>query len=154
MAKKKTGRSSAVTRAASGRRSTGRTKAVSAGPRPSGHELVPVVCSECFEELCFDTGVKTDSLTCPVCEHTASRPDDALLHRISGHRRTERTNFMICLVVLLAGALGFARWGQVIGNAAVESGAFWSGAGLGLVAALALMGLIVKYEGNRWEVYF
>src|SRR5690606_8404551 len=69
VAKKKTGRSSAVTKAAaSGRRSTGGRKAVAAGPRPSGHELVPVVCSECFEELCFDTGVKTDSLTCPICE--------------------------------------------------------------------------------------
>ena len=156
MAKKKTGRSSAASGARrSGRRSTGRAAAVRA-PKPSGHELVPVTCSECFEELAYDTGVASDTLECPVCEHTADKPDDGLLHRISGHRRTEKMNFLLASGVMGVGLLAFAVWGLLIKDPAnvADSGMFFGPLALALLSALGLVVLTVRYESNRWEFYF
>ena len=146
------------------KRSTGRARSISgrrsgahrAVPRPTGHELVPVICSECFEEFAFDTGVKTDSLTCPVCEHTASRPDDATLHRISSLRKAEKTNFMITLILTVVGGSSYGAWALLMTNPANadSGGLFWGPLGLAILMVFVLMGFIFKYEGNRWETYF
>lgn len=172
MAKKKTGRTGRIsgkTGSISGRKgkgtgkfkkSTGRMSSVSkrrpARPRGGGHELVPVICSECFEEFSFDTGVKSDTLTCPVCEHSASRPDDGTLHRISSLRKSEGTNFLITFVLTTVGFLAFGAWALVQINPAnaLDDAMFWGPLGVAGLCALVLMGFIVKYEGNRWETYF
>lgn len=165
MAKKKTGRSSTVSRAVGKKgtgkfkRSTGRMASVSrrSGPPPtSGHELVPVICSECFEEFSFDTGVKTETLVCPVCEHSASRPDDATLHRISTLRSQERFNFMITFGLTLVGLAAFGTWAVLITNPlnSTDSAMFWGPIGVALLSALVLIVFIFRYEGNRWETYF
>lgn len=173
MAKKKSGklgRTSGKSKSISARKgkgtgkfkkTTGRAKSVSARskparPRGTGHELIPVVCSECFEEFSFDTGVRSDSLTCPVCEHSASRPDDGTLHRISGLRKSEGTNFMITLILTVVGVVGFGSFAVVQANPAnaADDAMFWGPIGVGGLCALILMGFIFKYEGNRWETYF
>lgn len=171
MAKKKSGkvgRTSGKSKSMSGRKgtgkhkkATGRSKSISArnAPvkhRPSGHELIPVVCSECFEEFSFDTGVRSDSLTCPVCEHSASRPDDGTLHRISGLRKSEGTNFMITFILAVVGLSAFGSFAVVQSNPAnaMDDAMFWGPIGVGALCAFILMGFIVKYEGNRWETYF
>ena len=64
MAKGKSGKSKSIgkksgkSKRATGKvkRSTGRHTSVKSAPRGSGHELVDVVCSECFGEFAFDTG--------------------------------------------------------------------------------------------------
>ena len=98
----------------SGRRSTGRARAVSR--KATGHELVPVICSECFEEFCFDTGVDSDSLTCPICEHSAARPDDGTLHRISSLRKAEKTNFAIAFLLTSLASGAFVAWAVLMKN--------------------------------------
>ena len=161
MAKRNTGRESSVKSGRStgrkssvraGRRSTGRARAVA--PKGSGHELIPVVCSDCFEEFAFDTGTSGDTLTCPVCEHSVSRPDDGVLHRVHSHRGDERTNAMVSLALLGLGMLGWLAWVVLAGNPATEGAGFWGPLGLAILAALGLIVFTFRYEGNRWEVYF
>lgn len=166
MAKRKSGVSKKGTgkfkRSGSGRsasarsgRSTGRSKAVKTA-RPSGHALIDVVCSECFTELAFDTGVKSEMLECPICGHAADRPDDGTLHRISGLRKAEKTNFMIAAILCLVGVGGFIAWAVLQKNPvnADDGAMYWGPLGASLLAALILMGFSFKYEGNRWETYF
>lgn len=153
MAKSKTGRTSSVSRGTGRtRRSTGRAKAVSS--TGTGHELIPVVCSDCFEEFSFDTGTTGDTLTCPVCDHTVNRPDDGVLHRVHSHRGDERTNGIIVLALLAIGMAGWLAWVILAGNPATEGAGFWGPLGLAMLAALALIVFTFRYEGNRWEVYF
>jgi hypothetical protein len=166
---RRTGRSSSVGRGSGKfKRSTGRAKSVSGRKsgrtsgahrkiaKPTGHELVPVICSECFEELAFDTGVKTDSLTCPVCEHTASRPNDAELHHISSMRKAERTNFMIAAILFGVAGASVSAWSLLMKNPAnsMDGGLFWGPLSVAILSAFVLMGFIFKYEGNRHETYF
>lgn len=150
---RKSGRISGKHKSARMRRSTGKHRAVS---RPTGHSLIPVVCSECFEELAFDTGVKTDVLTCPVCEHTANRPDDATLHRIESLRSAERTNLMIGLVLTMLSGSSLGIWHFLLGNPANahNGGLFWGPIGVFFLLVMVLCVFSVKYEGNRYEVYF
>ena len=125
------------------KRSTGRAKSVSGRrsgkhrsvPRPSGHELVPVTCSECFEEFSFDTGVKTDSLVCPVCEHSADRPSDADLHKVSTNRKSERTNFMIAMGLGGVSGISYSAWAVLMENPAnaLEGGLFFGPIGVSAV---------------------
>jgi hypothetical protein len=165
---RKTGRTSSVGRGSGKfKRSTGKAKSVSGRsgrrsgahrsvPKPTGHELIPVICSECFEDFAFDTGVKTDTLTCPVCEHTAQRPSDADLHHNSAKRRREKTNFMITLILTLVGGGSYGLWALLMTNPAnADDGAmFWGPMGVAILSVLVLMGFIFKYEGDRWEAYF
>lgn len=170
MAKKNSGKASAVSKKGTGKfkrsgsaktesaksgRSTGRSKAVKA-PRASGHELIDVVCSECFSELAFDTGVRSETLECPVCGHAADRPDDGTLHRVSGLRKSERTNFVIAAILCLIGVGGMVAWSVLQKDPlnANDSALYWGPLGASIFAALILFGFSVKYEGNRWETYF
>jgi hypothetical protein len=138
-----------------------KTSARAAPPRPrgSGHELVPVICSECYEELVFDSGVSSDVLTCPVCEHQAARPDDAQLAIIASHRSSEKTNFMISLILCLVSLGAFFFWINALRNPhtnANENNALFYGPSV--IAGLCYLGCLIftlaKYEGNRHEVYF
>lgn len=147
--------------AASGRasgamkKSTGRVKAVAA-PRLSGHELIPVVCSECYEELVYDSGSKAEEIVCPVCEHSAGKPDQATLHHISDKRRMEKKNFVLAFSFWLIGILGVGSWtvlAQSPVNAA-DDAMFWGPIGVGGLCLFIVMFLGAKYEGSRWEVYF
>ena len=141
-------------KAAGLKKSTGRMKSV--GPRLSGHEVVPVVCSECYEELAYDSGSTATEIVCPVCEHSAGKPDDATLHHIADKRRTESKNFMVAFVTWGIGALGWGSWAVLAQNPsnAAEGGLFWGPVGIGILAFMTAMVFIWKYETSRWETYF
>ncbi|MCO5165944.1 MAG: hypothetical protein M9894_06205 [Planctomycetes bacterium] len=153
-------RASGARKAASGRsgalkKSTGRMKAVSA-PKLSGHELIPVVCSECYEELVYDSGSKADEIVCPVCEHAAGRPDDATIHHIMDKRRTEKRSFTVAFMAWFLGMLGVASWAVLAQNPihAADDAMFWGPFGGGFFALFVVFILAWKHENNRWEVYF
>jgi hypothetical protein len=166
MAKKKSGKSSAIGmkkatgkhKRASGKmkRSTGRHSSVRSSRKPSGHELVNVVCSECFGEFAFDTGVGADTLECPVCGHVSNRPDDGTLHKVSSLSKAEKTNFMITFLLTIISLGGFVAWAVIQRNplSGSDDGLFWGPMGAALLAAFILMIFIPKYEKNRWETYF
>lgn len=136
------------------KKSTGRMKSV--GPKLSGHELIPVVCSECYEELTYDTGSTATEIVCPVCEHSAGKPQDADLHHIADKRRSEKKSFLTVFVIWAVGAFGFAGWAVLAQNPvhAADNGMFWGPLGVGLLAFMIVLVLIFKYENNRWETYF
>jgi hypothetical protein len=146
-------------------RASGSQRSVGAGggapirPLGSGADLVPVICSECYEEFVFDSKVKSDTLTCPICEHQASRPDDAQLAVIAEKRKQEKTNFSIALGLCLGSLLFFMIWVLALRNPhtnAHEAGAMFYGPGV--VALLLFLGCcgmtLGKYEGARHDVYF
>lgn len=155
---KSIGKKSGKSKRATGKikRSTGRHTSVKKAPRPSGHELVDVVCSECFGEFSFDTGVKTDTLECPICGHVSNRPDDGTLHKVQSLAKGEKTNFMITFFLALVGVGGFTAWAILQKNPlnSDDGGMFWGPLGAALLAAFVLMIFIPKYEKNRWETYF
>lgn len=148
----------------SGRAGTGRSKSVSArrtsarpaAPRGSGNQLVPVICSECHEDLLYDSSVNSDGMMCPICEHSASKPDGAQLHHIAEKRRQEKSAFTICAVLTGVALASFAAWAVLMRNPAnsLDDGMFWGPLGIALLSTLVLTIFAVKYEGNRWEVYF
>ena len=147
---------SASARSAKSGRSTGANKSVRS-KAPSGHALIEVVCSECFTELAFDTGVRTDSLECPICGHASDRPDDGTLNRISGLRKAERSNATIALFLTVLSVVGVAAWAVLQTNPinSDDAGMFWGPLGLAMLSAFLLMIFAgAKYEGNRWETYF
>lgn len=148
------GKSASVSQKGAKGKSTGRMKAVA--PRPSGNEMVPVVCSECYEELMYDTGSAAEEIVCPVCEHSAGKPDDATLHHISDKRRTEKKNFMLVFTLWLVGAVSLAGWVVLAQNPinAADDGMFYGPFGLGAMMFLVTMILCFKYENSRWETYF
>jgi hypothetical protein len=130
--------------------------AATARPRGRGHELIPVICSECYEDFIFDSGVATKNLTCPVCEHQAARPDDALLHKINELRSAEKKALTLSLGLVALGLCLMLAWALLSRNPHNHDGvAFWGPLGVGLLGLLAGGGLgLAKYEGARHETYF
>lgn len=125
----------------------------------SGHELVPVICSECYEELVFDSGVRSDVLTCPICEHQAARPDDAQLAIIAEKRKQEKTNFMIGLVLCLVSVGAFFVWIWVLrnphNNSQENNAAFYGPMAVSLLTYIGCLAFTLsKYESARHDVYF
>jgi hypothetical protein len=155
----KSGRSGSVGKGTGRHRKSGAMRSGSARtPRPkgSGHQLVPVICSECYEDFMFDSGVNSDTLTCPVCEHMAERPDDAELHDNAKKRAEEKMNFLLCLIATIVGMGGFGAFLFLsrTPETAKDDAMFWGPIGAGFAAVFALIFLSVKYEGNRYETYF
>jgi hypothetical protein len=147
---------SASARSVKSGRSTGRNKSVRAS-KPSGHALIDVVCSECFSELAFDTGIRSESLECPICGHASDRPDDGTLSRISSLRSAERTNAMIAMILTILSIVGVAGWAvlQINPINSNDGGMFWGPLSVSMLSGLILMIFAgAKYEGNRWETYF
>ncbi|MBL4845337.1 MAG: hypothetical protein JKY65_07420 [Planctomycetes bacterium] len=172
MAKKKSARTSSVSgkkgtgkfkrsgsasaRSAKSGRSTGRNKSVRTA-KPTGHALVDVVCTECFTELALDTGVRGDSLECPICGHASKRTNDTQLSQDMALLKAERTNAAIALFLTVVTVLGFAVWAVFQANPinSDDGGMFWGPLSLSIISGFLLMIFAgAKYEGNRYEYYF
>lgn len=161
-AKGKTGKQAIVERKPSGKQSarpariSAAVAAATAKPRGSGHELIPVLCSECYEEFIFDSGVRAQVLTCPVCEHQAARPDDALLHKINDLRSAEKSGAMMSVGLVTFGFVLMLVWVFLGRNPHNHEGAPFWGPVLGGVLLMLVGGILgaVKYEGSRHETYF
>lgn len=144
-------------------RATGSQRAVGPAkdykPVGSGADLVPVICSECYEEFVFDSKVRSESLTCPICEHQAARPDDAQLAVIAEKRKQEKTNFTISFALCFLAMASFSFWIMAMRNPhtnAHDNGALYYGPVFlsGLLFAGCLGFALAKYEGARHDVYF
>lgn len=138
---------------------TGKSKSVSAArpavSRGSGHELVPVICGDCYAEFMFDSASDAD-IDCPVCGHAARRPDDATVHRAADLRRKEKLSFIMAFTAAMLGFLGVGALtflGADPANAK-EAAMLWGPVGAAVLGGLGGIILSVPYEGNRWEAYF
>lgn len=156
MAKKKSGRSTGRHPSARRKSATGRRPRVAAKPRGRGDQLIPVICSECHDDFLFDTSVNCDEIVCPICEHSASKPDGARLHHIAEKRRQEKSAFTISAILSGLAAASFMAWAVLMKNPAnaADDAMFWGPLGVAGLSTLILFIFIFKYEGNRWETYF
>jgi hypothetical protein len=155
--KKKSG---SIRKSQATKRSTGKMKAVSgkhasvSAPKLSGAKLVPVVCSECHEELMYDTGAQGD-LVCPICEHSANRPADAALHDMSGQLGSEKNLARIGVILFLLSTGLVTAWAVTSQNPAnLQGNMFWGLMGTAIVCWLGLAAVSWKYESSRHECYF
>lgn len=138
------------------RRATGRSPAAQ---RSSGSgSAVEIICSECYFEMMYDPGMPGDSIECPACGHVCDRPDEAQIHRITDHVRKERTGFILNFLFLMVFMVSSFAWIYLaqnpMNNPDDNPGMFWGPFGAGLVAAMLLLIMGIKYETSRWETYF
>jgi hypothetical protein len=127
-------------------------------PRSSGggHETIRITCSECYEEFAFHSGVPGDEIMCPVCEHTAQRPDDGQLHRVADLARKERSRALLTVLLLVAHLGAFAVWlfGFSENPTLSAESIVYAPIGVCVLSFLALVVLGWQYESNRHEAYF
>jgi len=127
-------------------------------PRASGGSAgnIQFICSECYEEFSLTRSEMDETLTCPECLHVGKRPEEDFLRTVRMHKVGEKrslTMAALCFIVMVASFVGIT-W------ALTPSGEESAGSMLpilGGVGALALIGAIflgIRYEKNRWEVYF
>lgn len=123
--------------------------------KPSG--VCQFVCSECYAEFILPANFSEETLSCPECLHVGKRPDEDFLRTVLIHKSQERKSLAMTVGVgiLLFVVILFLIW-QVspfatAGDPPIPSVALL---GIGGVLLLALLALMWRYEGNRWEVYF
>jgi hypothetical protein len=122
---------------------------------------IPFICSECYEEFLLPTSYSQETVTCPECLHVGKRPDADFLRTVTVHRRSEKKSLAGVLVValLLLGVVTFLVWLRSPYGTLELSRDMLTNVSYGLLGgALLLTGimmwLLVRFEGNRWEVYF
>jgi hypothetical protein len=126
---------------------------VAAGARGS----ITFVCSECYEEFLIPSSYSQEMVSCPECLHVGKRPDDEFLRTVHLHKAGEKRSFLSAVAV---GAVLF-----VVATALVWFNTPYGAEGAGASLSMPLLGaaglltviliwLVVRFEGNRWEVYF
>jgi len=121
------------------------------------------VCSECYEEFLLSPNYSEEVVSCPECLHVGKRPDDSFLRTVNVHKAGEKkwlAMAIVCAALLCLGllALLWVRSPYFVGDPTVSRDTvsmltFGLLAGAGILT-LVLAWLIVRFEGNRWEVYF
>ena len=129
-------------------------------PRVSGRAYA-FVCSECYDEYLLPTSYSEETVTCPECLHVGRKPDDNFLRTVAMHKAGEqKTGFAValCGILMFLSIFGLI-WINTAGGSDMVSASSHQAVSYGLMGASALLGilflwLLVRFEGNRWEVYF
>jgi len=131
-------------------------KAKKPRPAPSsgGQPNIAFICSECYEEFSLTRSAMDETLTCPECLHVGKRPEEDFLRTVGMHKAGEKralsaaAGSFFLMVVCLFG-LTYSLTPQGGGDTLLY--AFGA-----LSVVFLVLGLLlgVKYEKNRWEVYF
>lgn len=127
--------------------------------RPKTAGALTFICSECYEEFLLPPSFSQEMVSCPECLHVGKRPEENFLRTVSLHKNGERKSFVAALaaglvvVILLLAFLWLKLPTSKPGEAPSDPLVY------GLLGASALgsalfVWLIVRSEGNRWEVYF
>ena len=127
-------------------------------PRASGGSAsnINFICSECYEEFSLTRSEMDETLTCPECLHVGKRPEEDFLRTVRMHKAGEKRSltmaaacFVGMVVCLIGAAWALSPNGQESGEAMLPILG-----GIGGLCALAAIFLGIRYEKNRWEVYF
>ena len=129
-------------------------------PRVSGRAYA-FVCSECYDEYLLPASYSDETVTCPECLHVGKKPDDNFLRTVAMHKAGEqRTTFgvMLCGLLMLLSVFGLIWINTAAGSSLVSSSSHQA-VSYGLMGSSALLAviffwLLVRFEANRWEVYF
>ncbi len=122
---------------------------------------VAFVCSECYEEFLLPANYSQEMVSCPECLHVGKRPDEDFLRTVNRHKAGERKSLAMAIAagaILLTLVLALL-WLTSDMYIAQHKGQPDKNVVLGLLGGSALATLIfawltVRFEGNRWEVYF
>ena len=115
------------------------------------------MCSECYDEFTIpaETLKNSDSISCPDCMHVGKRPDDEFIGMVQIHKGQEGRMKLIALAITI---LFVVSAGLLIYSVSpyAEKPILDLTVLVGIVGLLflATLGVLWKYEGNRWEVYF
>jgi hypothetical protein len=127
--------------------------------RPKTRGALTFICSECYEEFLLPPNFSKEMVSCPECLHVGKRPEEDFLRTVSLHKSNEQRSFLAALVAgaVVALLLLFLLWLKLPGGK--PSDAPSAALVYGLLGASALgvalfVWLIVRFESNRWEVYF
>jgi hypothetical protein len=130
-----------------------------ARPAAARQRAVAFICSECYEEFLLPSNYSQEMVTCPECLHVGKKPDEDFLRTVSVHKAGQRNSLVMAVTagILLLGLLVGTLW--ITSDMYVADGAPDSTIVLGLGGGAALLTiiflwLVVRFEKNRWEVYF
>lgn len=127
-------------------------------PAPArGGVKIAFICSECYEDFFFRGETIGETITCPECLHVGKKPDADFLSTVRRHKSGEKSALamaMVALVLTLGLALGYIHFSsgaqQIPENESLQTILLASSA---LLAPVGII-LAVRYEKNRWEIYF
>jgi hypothetical protein len=120
------------------------------------------ICSECYEEFILPSTYERETVTCPECMHVGKRPAEDFIRTVNMHKSGERAALVQALglasflgILLLIFIVMITEYSAVLPATLTSSSTPRMVIG-GLIAIeiIALVYLAVKYEKNRWEIYF
>jgi hypothetical protein len=127
--------------------------------RPGARGSLTFVCSECYEEFLLPPNFSQEMVSCPECLHVGKRPDADFLRSVKMHKAGERKFLaaaVVCgailLIVILA--LFWVISPYSVAGGKLDTTIVYGLAGGAVVLTAILVWLILRFEGNRWEVYF
>ncbi|MBI4583782.1 MAG: hypothetical protein HY717_07145 [Planctomycetes bacterium] len=134
-------------------------KARSAPRLAGGGAQISFICSECYEEFFLSASQMKETVTCPECLHVGKKPQEDFLKTVHLHKGGERKSLFLAgglalILGLVTAALIYIRspYSGLDAEAQGQYGMILGGTAVLLV--LAGIWLAVRYERNRWEVYF
>lgn len=129
-------------------------------PRPPRGGL-PFICSECYEEFILPATYSKETVSCPECLHVGKRPADDFLRTVTLHKSGERNALKMAITVtymLVVSALILVWLISPKGVSALQAETHGTVTtvvgGLTVILVALLAWAVMRYEKNRWEVYF
>lgn len=136
-----------------------RPAARSGGGGGGGGAGYEITCSECYSSFAFRGGSAGASITCPVCMHVGHVADRDVMSNLAIAKSGEKSKLMAAVIptLLFLGCGLFYLYtltSKASTGEAVESSTHLIFGGIGAVLLIASIGLGVRYETNRYDVYF
>jgi len=130
-----------------------------AKPAAGSQRAVAFICSECYEEFLLPSNYSQQMVTCPECLHVGKKPDEDFLRTVNVHKAGQSKSLLMAAVAGMLLALLLLSTLYITSDMYVAAGKPDSTLVLGLAGGTALvtvlfLWLVMRFEKNRWEVYF
>ena len=118
---------------------------------------IPFICSECHEEFALPTGYSHEAVTCPECLHVGKRPDEDFLSAVMAHKAGEKRSLTMAVLAIVLLVITCVAWAWI--GSPYSTMELSQNLNIGFMVGTAVffalsIWLVVKFESNRWEVYF
>lgn len=128
-----------------------------AKPAAPLRRAVRVICSECYEEFRLNAEFDGESLTCPDCRHTGNRPEEGFIAKVRQHQASEQMSLIMAVaaaVLFLGTAAALVLVNSFKARPTVDPNINYAIVFVALILLFVLGYAAVRYERNRWDVYF
>ncbi|MCA8960775.1 MAG: hypothetical protein KDC38_09690 [Planctomycetes bacterium] len=121
-----------------------------------------MICSECYAEFSLSSNQPASKITCPECMHMGEIATSDVMGQIALAKNAEKGWLLKAIIpTLLLFFGGFAYLWMIMSKGRENEmiSALGDGLNYGFIGGLAILAIIViamaiKYEGNRYDVYF